>query len=1142
MAGYREPAETNGVGSPAPSTIPGAWQPSGPKPTQSGSSPAWLDYGVTEPGNSKAIPLAYGRVKITTALLEHGAPKSSTPVVWYASQQYGVGAFSYANGNTYQVIANTGDCRSAGSGTGPSGTDSSIVDNNVTWKYVQSGQAALWASIVVLGLCEGPIGSISKLWWDQETYNDPGAKDLIVCLGSGNANLDSSVWPPPWLYQTIALLASPSAGGTRTGTAKELPSTIAAEVNAVTFADGLGVDVNAADVVNDILTHARRGVGWPGSRIADLTPYRTYVNAAGLRFSLLVDSQRTALDILSQILLATNSDAIWSQGQVKIVPRGDTAITSPVFGATTYTPNNVAAAALGKDDFLGPIQIQRRSEADSYNDCPVTYLSRADDYSEQPVSDPDVADIQRRQLAGAPNSGKNSAQPTSLGLVLAPDPVTGGASSATMLSRLWAQRGTQCRNTYTFKIGWRFLALEPTDVVTISDPVMDISNVPVRILAIEEEIGSSGEGVLTITAEDWPAGVATAARWAPQAGDGYSPNLVGAAASGAPVSPGDVQAAQAAAAAAQSTATTAQSAAAAAQTDATAAKNTAPITAARLTSPPNDNIWPNGMNVLGAAPAGADATKPEWAALFASATSYRGSGYVRRLTGSAVRLGDIAGTQYISESTLGLNQPASPGDQFYMEAMVRTVSGNATDGAGVYLTFFDNAGTAIAGTPWQTIGAPPNNTAAWMKAYVSSIPAPAGTASVNLICYKYSEAGATIVEFDSIYVRRAVAAGALAVNSLQTTNYAQDGSGNPTAGARLSNDPADTALKVAPGQFKLGTWLFDDGANAAFWTRLKNALDNYNPDGQGNRTFYAGSTAHGGTPDIGALTAYTQEWTTIYLPSASGGTGTYAKTLIDNVYTITASSLSQNLDSLRYLDLWWCNNQNQGIVNTYINIPDRPHGNQATINVSYTHLINGSYQSGHNGGAGSFLYFKARLFNVYGHSAEKYFQAPGTALWTTWEYGLPPFGSPSTGGGGGSGGGGCPAPWVKVQLDSGLWVPAGTLADGMKVRAFDEHDSRIVGAIGTVRHPRQLMKERFDIALSNGKVTSFSHDHKMIVDGTGWKRVRDLRPGDSLPQVDGPPLIVKTTKSIGLAPIIDFAVEGARTYFADGFAHNTLKN
>jgi hypothetical protein len=56
---------------------------------------------------------------------------------------------------------------------------------------------------------------------------------------------------------------------------------------------------------------------------------------------------------------------------------------------------------------------------------------------------------------------------------------------------------------------------------------------------------------------------------------------------------------------------------------------------------------------------------------------------------------------------------------------------------------------------------------------------------------------------------------AIKSNALQTTNYAEDGSGNPTAGAKLS--ARGTAVKVAPGNLQVSTLNFDSAWYNKTW-------------------------------------------------------------------------------------------------------------------------------------------------------------------------------------------------------------------------------------------------------------------------------------------------------------------------------------
>jgi len=75
------------------------------------------------------------------------------------------------------------------------------------------------------------------------------------------------------------------------------------------------------------------------------------------------------------------------------------------------------------------------------------------------------------------------------------DPVNVGP----LVAQLLLQRAQLFRNTYQFKLGWKYCLLEPMDFVQISDARLGASALTVRITAVEED----EEGTLSITAEDF---------------------------------------------------------------------------------------------------------------------------------------------------------------------------------------------------------------------------------------------------------------------------------------------------------------------------------------------------------------------------------------------------------------------------------------------------------------------------------------------------------------------------------------------------------------------------------------------------------------------------------------------------------------
>jgi Putative phage tail protein len=74
------------------------------------------------------------------------------------------------------------------------------------------------------------------------------------------------------------------------------------------------------------------------------------------------------------------------------------------------------------------------------------------------------------------------------------------------------QRQLYIRNTYQFKLSFEYCLLEPMDLVTVTDSGLGLTNVAVRITSVEED----SDGLLSVTAEEFPVGIATAVQYPAQ--------------------------------------------------------------------------------------------------------------------------------------------------------------------------------------------------------------------------------------------------------------------------------------------------------------------------------------------------------------------------------------------------------------------------------------------------------------------------------------------------------------------------------------------------------------------------------------------------------------------------------------------------
>jgi hypothetical protein len=224
----------------------------------------------------------------------------------------------------------------------------------------------------------------------------------------------------------------------------------------------------------------------------------------------------TASSILTRWLKLTNSTAVWSGGLLKIIPYGD----SPVTGGSatsqkTWTPNLVPIYDLGDEDFLhvegeDPVKITRSDPYATYNQQAIEMQARSDSYNTGPIVAFDQGAINRY--------GRR------IGSMVAAHEICDTLSAQTS-AQLMLQRGLYIRNTFSFKLSMEFCLLEPMDLVTLTDTALGLNATVVRIVEIEED----SEGALTIAAEEFPQGVATATRYPTQTRTNGAPDANAAA-------------------------------------------------------------------------------------------------------------------------------------------------------------------------------------------------------------------------------------------------------------------------------------------------------------------------------------------------------------------------------------------------------------------------------------------------------------------------------------------------------------------------------------------------------------------------------------------------------------------------------------
>lgn len=415
------------------------------------------------------------------------------------------------------------------------------------------------------------------------------------------------------------------------------------------------------------------------------------------------------------------------------------------------------------------------------------------------------------------------------------------------------------------------------------------------------------------------------------------------------------------------------------------------------------------------------------------------------------------------------------------------------------------------------------------------------------------------------------------ISDLRTTNYAEDGSGNPTAGAKLAS--TGTAIKVAANSMQVGTQVLSD-----YWFRLLQGVDGNIANG---RIIWRGNndaTTRGGAPNIACLSVIPKpamaNFTTNNLSSVQWQGDASGNISVYHSYVLTPTSYSGNTDNLDamsqiHVQFFAKPTDLSPFIELYAACPSRTYdGATGAVRGTWalgfffngSSLANSTYPSASNpnlsgvapnvvfdtnNGGGQYVYIgylRIRIANSYGWSATQDFAPNGTRVSgsnansyqnnVTLPTGTITGVAGSSGGGSGSQGGACPAPWVKVRLLSGKEVNASDLHNGAKLAAVNDNNMQPLPQGGTVRDLNTIWATRYRVKLTNGEATEWSENHRFAVAERGWVTVQNLRGGDQILGLKES--IVESVLAVGEGQVVSFRVEGAGTYFAGGLlCHNT---
>jgi len=410
------------------------------------AAPRYTMMNIQTSAQGLVIPICYGRSRIAPNLIWYGGFKS------VAAKQGGKGGGGGKGASSYTYYAD-----------------------------------------VILGLCEGVVTNVFQVYKGQSAQLLSQDNMILFEGGQGQAPWShlTSAYPTQALsYSGTAYVA---AAQLNLGSSPDLPD-YAFEVAATLWNSISGLDdANPADIMYDYITNPYYGLSPNATWLdaASLQQYRSYCGAQGILFSPYFSEQEQVTNTFQRWSQMTNSFIFWSGNVLKFVPLGATALTGNGY---TYTPQITPVYNLTYDDIIAesrgkePVTVSRVDPADGYNQVQLDIRDRNNAYNTTSIYWSDPASVnQYGQLQS------NIIEATEICL----------QSVANIAASLLGQRSVYVRNTYTFKLGYGFVLLEPGDIVTITEPNIGLNRFPVRIQSVQE----GDDQILTIVAEEFPASI-----------------------------------------------------------------------------------------------------------------------------------------------------------------------------------------------------------------------------------------------------------------------------------------------------------------------------------------------------------------------------------------------------------------------------------------------------------------------------------------------------------------------------------------------------------------------------------------------------------------------------------------------------------
>lgn len=419
-------------------------------------------------GNSNTISTS--ETKAEALRLQSSAYGAAIPVV-HGKTRIAGNLLDYGN---FQAIAHTTTQEAGGKGGG-----SGPTFENTTYTYTAT---------VLMGLCEGPIQSISAIWAGKVKYTDgrgPWATSLIGIYGN--------VGQAPW--SVLSTLGASHALGYSgmvlfgiqdydLGNTADVVNHNFELVSRGAFASHVTLpDADAGLILSDWITSTRLGRGLAADLIGSLTELTAWSRASGLMFSPALTEQAPAADRINQLCELVHAAVVPADGKLHFVPLAtepvSRSLTAPGGAVTTYsyTPDVTPLFELGPDQFVADVdeprvRVTRKTPADVYNVVRVEFRNRGNEYALDVAVAEDRANI---DVYGAKPAGNIKAD------------WIHDHQTAQTFARMKLQRYLTQLRQYEFLLPWNFAEILPSNLLLINDPDQGLDQVLVRVERMEED-------------------------------------------------------------------------------------------------------------------------------------------------------------------------------------------------------------------------------------------------------------------------------------------------------------------------------------------------------------------------------------------------------------------------------------------------------------------------------------------------------------------------------------------------------------------------------------------------------------------------------------------------------------------------------